>query len=376
MLLSISYKLIDVRWFAPRRAAARVPDQIGPEHILQALQEQAEHLLQLKTAVAGSEEGSLVGQFKLLRSDIGDIHAARNRARNDFETRLFAQFKEFANILARSATETIIEALRQVIVDFNKNLTEQFGDNFKRLDESVGKMVVWQDRYRTHVEEVEARISTAVAALEHTRDATESISHALQKSEQAISGVRAACEQIPATMASLQAVMRVNQHQITELERHLDAFAAVRDKAVDAVPQIQARLDEVSSQLQTGIQAVANAFQKSVATIAGIQESIQRNIDNVLNNIQTSIEGTLKETEQAVQRTNTRIMGAVEDQVREAAKKAAETLNAQLKAMNQAIERELHKVLSELGSALATISARIANDHAEMTRLIQEWRQK
>lgn len=43
--------------------------------------------------------------------------------------------------LSRSATEQVIEAFQQVIVDFNQNLTEQFGDNFKALDASVGKLV-------------------------------------------------------------------------------------------------------------------------------------------------------------------------------------------------------------------------------------------
>lgn len=36
--------------------------------------------------------------------------------------------------------------------------------------------------------------------------------------------------------------------------------------------------------------------------------------------------------------------------------------------MDKAIERELEKVFREMGSALATISRRIADDHAELTQ--------
>jgi hypothetical protein len=34
-------------------------------------------------------------------------------------------------MLSEMATNNLIEALNNVIKDFNKNLTEQFGDNFK-----------------------------------------------------------------------------------------------------------------------------------------------------------------------------------------------------------------------------------------------------
>ena len=54
--------------------------------------------------------------------------------------------------MAKGATEQIIDALRQVIIDFNENLTEQFGENFKALDASVKKLVEWQENYKTQVE--------------------------------------------------------------------------------------------------------------------------------------------------------------------------------------------------------------------------------
>jgi translation initiation factor 2 alpha subunit (eIF-2alpha) len=47
-----------------------------------------------------------------------------------------------------TATEEIIKALQDVIKDFNNNLTEQFGDNFKQLNEAVLKMIEWQSTYK------------------------------------------------------------------------------------------------------------------------------------------------------------------------------------------------------------------------------------
>lgn len=104
--------------------------EVGPEDVVAVLTEQRDLLQATRDAIAGSEESSLAGQIKLLRGDLRD----RQRA---FEAELWERLSGFAEMLSKSATETVIEALKEVIVDFNRHLTEQFGDNFKKLDESV-----------------------------------------------------------------------------------------------------------------------------------------------------------------------------------------------------------------------------------------------
>lgn len=64
--------------------------------------------------------------------------------------------------MAKGATEQIIDALRQVIIDFNENLTEQFGENFKALDASVKKLVEWQGNYKTQVEQMSEQYQQCV----------------------------------------------------------------------------------------------------------------------------------------------------------------------------------------------------------------------
>ena len=47
--------------------------------------------------------------------------------------------KNVAESVAKLATDELIEALKTVIEDFNAKITEQFGENFKQLNEAVGK---------------------------------------------------------------------------------------------------------------------------------------------------------------------------------------------------------------------------------------------
>ena len=47
-----------------------------------------------------------------------------------------------------------------------ENLTEQFGDNFKQLNESVKKMIIWQENYKVAIEQIEKNLQVAVTNIE------------------------------------------------------------------------------------------------------------------------------------------------------------------------------------------------------------------
>ena len=448
MTLSIALKALDTWWFAPARGKAEQPDSITPEHIYGVMSRQEKLLEVLNQSLAGNEEGSVAGQLKLMRSDVRDFRDGLDRNHREFESKLFAALTQFGEMLAKSATETVIEALRQVIQDFNKHLVEQFGDNFKALNESVGKMVDWQEQYKQHVEALEARIETAVRELERTATANEAISRSLETSEQSIGSIDNHCQSIPTAIGQLEPVLQANQDQILGLRQHLEAFVAMRDKAASAVPELQQHMDALSQQLAEKIGAVMttmhegsmefgrsvdrtntaltesahvvsnkseqiaenmqDAAQEFGSSVRGTLESMLNNsksleqhmgqaveqatnsmteafrqatgkiqdgltgaVEASMNSLRSSVEGSLSQTEAQIQGSANRTMGAVEAQVREATERASASLQIQLNAMDQAIGRELEKVFKEMGSALATISRRIADDHAELTQRVR-----
>ena len=446
MSLSLVLKALDAWWFAPARSKAEiVPDTVTPEHIYGAMNRQVQLLETLNQSLSGNEEGSVSGQLKLLRTDMNDFRQGLTRDQQEFRQALFTQLTQFAEMLSRSATEVVIEALRQVIQDFNRNLVEQFGDNFKALNESVVKMIDWQEQYKQHVETLEARIETAVRELERTATANEAISKSLATSELSIGSIENHCQSIPSAIGQLTPVLQTNQHQIQELQRHLEAFVALRDQAVRAVPEMQQHMDAITKQLSEKMHEVATKmhegaqeFGRSVdhtntalteashvisshteqigtnmkdaseefatsvrdtmevmlrnaktleqqmgqaveqTTLAlsnelkrvaeHIQSSFTASVDATLTSLKNSVEASLSHTETQLQGSANRTLGAVEAQVREATDRANASLHAQLGAMDKAIERELEKVFREMGSALATISRRIADDHAELTQ--------
>ena len=59
--------------------------------------------------------------------------------------------KKSINDIANSANAEIIVSLEQVVKQFNSQLNEQFGQNFKELNSAVKEINVWQQNYKKQI---------------------------------------------------------------------------------------------------------------------------------------------------------------------------------------------------------------------------------
>jgi DNA anti-recombination protein RmuC len=397
MTAAIFFKGLDSFYFAGKRESSEMPAEATPAHILAELKQSNIGISALKDSLAGAEEGSLVGQVKLARSELSDSHRQRIQSQKEFSERLFGEMRNFADMLSKSATEQVIEALKQVIVDFNKNLTEQFGDNFKRLDESVQKLVVWQQQYMEQLDQMSQQYAEGVKAIGETRDAVGQIS--------------AQTATIPVSLEKLRGVIEVNQHQIQELQRHLEAFVTMRDKAIEAVPTINAKLDEVGilivgaatemketllegatefgesvERTNTSMQAIANGIQnqseKITETLDDTATDISKTARDMLarlgdsaKSLQSNLDSAVEKVMQDVRQSMEKSSVAMEKEVARAVGRTGEGINKQLDALDSAMQDELQRVMTEMGKALATISRRFTDDYERlvqaMNRIVQ-----
>ena len=114
---------------------------------------------------------SVQGQIRVLRGKVNEIHEKESAQFTQFSEKLKSQLDDFTKSLSGAATSQIIEALKQVISYFNHNLTEQFGENFKELNSAIAKLLVWQDRYKEHLDALESHLKQTISSLEKTKDA-------------------------------------------------------------------------------------------------------------------------------------------------------------------------------------------------------------
>jgi hypothetical protein len=398
MIFAVTFKALDACWLADRREPEGAAEGVSPGQILKALNDSNDHLISVRDALAKDSDSSLVGVVQRMRSDLNDRAKDEATDRQTFQTKLFGEMQNFAELLSKSATETVIEALKVVIQDFNKNLTEQFGDNFKRLDESVQKLVTWQQQYMVQLDEMSTQYAEGVKAIDATSVSVKDISERTAE--------------IPAHMSALQDVVVTNQHQIQELQRHLEAFVTMRDKAADAIPAIDKHLNEVGENLSSAandmkvvmlegatnfkdsVQQTNTAMQSLASEMQGQSQQVsdtlkdaavslestsrqamtevESGISETMSSIKTSLERTTEELNSEINKSINRSLNVSEQQIEEATNKTSESINKQLQALDDAMETELTRVMQEMGSALTKITGQFAEDYTKLVSAMND----
>lgn len=398
-------------------------DEVDAAALYVVMKQQAEGIAQLKKAISDNDETSLVGQFKLLRSDLSDNHKSNDKhlqaltevaniakAHQEnfkiFEDRLWVKLQDFADMLSKSATEQVIEALKQVITDFNNNLTEQFGENFKELNKAVIALVTWQDNYKEQLTEMKAQYDLGVLAITQTQTSVESIGENAKA--------------IPVSMENLKGIMEVNQHQISELGRHLDAFKDVRDKAVEAIPEIRERINDAiegskiasielaqgiidsADQYRDAVDKTREALTNSAHATTNATEQIQKDFSDVLKDVNSHMRNLIDELtvggktlNDSYKQASTELVTdndklskaltlALEDMAQEHRKQAdsilaglektienslaltGESMQKQVAMIDKTMEEEISKVMTSMGAALASISGKFTQDYSQL----------
>jgi hypothetical protein len=100
-------------------------------------------LRELNRALVGDEQSTALSRLELTGQGANERLDALKRSLDEF----------LAN-MAESNSRALVDALHEVIRDFNVKLNEQFGENFKRLNEAVERILIWQDRYTKQTAEV------------------------------------------------------------------------------------------------------------------------------------------------------------------------------------------------------------------------------
>ncbi|AYV13362.1 MotA/TolQ/ExbB proton channel family protein [Shewanella algae] len=346
-----------------------------PEAILGTMQAQVAEIKTLRQSMVGNEESTLFGQLKILRGDINDnaklsLNNAKEQADkqqqhfDEFSEKLWLKLQDFADTLSKSATEQVIEALKQVIVDFNNNLTEQFGENFKQLNEAVHKLVEWQENYKLQLEQMQQQYAHGVESISATEA---SVAHISEQSKI-----------IPESMNDLKTVMEVNQHQLAELERHLEAFKDMRDKAVEAVPQIQQQVQDTVNDISAAV-STASEHYKQLLTESDAYIKTHVNTSNEL------LEKFANETETGITKVRDRLVESSErissdinlagDQFTDNTSRtneALQTTSDHLQSQSEIIKQHLQDAVSDLNSVMRDMIEKMVIDAKEMTSTIKE----
>ncbi|WP_432472084.1 hypothetical protein [Amphritea sp. HPY] len=375
MALSILYKLIlSTGILSPIQSDQIDEDEIGVAELYSAMQEQVSGIDALKSAIGGNDESSLVGQMKLMRSDFSDQHKAllkpvqaaaestaeltgavqaQQQAFEAFQDRLWIKLQDFADMMSKSATEQVVQALKDVITDFNTNLTEQFGENFKQLNAAVLELVKWQENYKQQLDQMSEQYQQGVQAITQTETA---VAHISEESKA-----------IPSNMEMMKTVLDVNQHQLQELERHLDAFKDIRDRAVEAVPEIRTQIDETVEGMKQATATMNDGLAKTTETLTDGLKSAADTVTKDVTEAVSAMSSGVTDSSNTLKENLTASAEALVKGVVDATDSAAKGITDASEKMSETVTESS----VELGKAIITGSEDFRNSSEQVNTSLQ-----
>jgi hypothetical protein len=227
----------------------------------------AEQLSRLNRSIAGSDDSALLVQVKLLRTEGSD--------RLD---RLNQSFERFTENMAEANSRALIQALSEVIRDFNSKLNDQFGENFQNLNAAVEKLVVWQKQYE---QQLDALIEQETMTRKSMTEAAHRYTDLVNKSTV-----------FTASAESLRDMLVATKAQSQQLYSSLWSVAELVTTAATGLPQIEGKILEMTRQIEQGVRANQDTLGAVLKTSA---QSIQMHYEELTAHMKTTIERANRE---------------------------------------------------------------------------------
>lgn len=279
----------------------------------------------LQLSLSGSEEGSLLSQLKLMRQEqVDELRSLRT------------SFETFSQKMAQDGSKALIEALKEVIKDFNAQINEQFGENFKHLNASVEKLVIWQKQYK---DELDNLFILQKSSADDLQRASSGLSLFIDRA----SSFAGTAEALELTLKGL-----VIQHQ--QIEQSQQSMTNVLSQMKDITPQFSKKIDEMTDSMSKGVL------------------KIQTEISDIVKNFGIQFQSSSSELKQLLTETLRKSQSEVNDGLTT----SMDAVRQSVVALDKGLQEELTKSLESLGRQLASLSEKFVSDYTPLTDRLRE----
>lgn len=255
-------------------------------------------ILSVEKGIVGDGESTLNTQIKLLRQN-----------QNDNAKQLLNAFEVFAQEVAKQSTSEFIKALQQVVNDLNKHIHDQLGENFRLLNQSIGKMIEWQNNH--------------VGLMERNRILLQQVVQNIESMEK----------------------------QLRNIVDDIEVLEEFTEKMDDFLDKMNNNFEEISSLVQLGPQA----YKKMEQNMSDLTIKFHHNINDLFNKNQILLDNHNKSVSEQSKQINN-IYTSMDRQLKQ-----------QIDNLDKALESELTKALNSLGSQLASLSNKFVKDYTPLT---------
>ena len=365
------------------------------DQVIEILKKNNELTEKIAKSISSDEEASLTTQMKLLRTDYSDK-----------TKELVTEFRAFAEKQSENNMKALVEAIETVIGEFNVKINEQFGENFKKLNEAVGKLLEWQENYYKQIEYM-------VQTIEYTQKGVEN-------SKQIIEDISSKYDETYKLTEEFQSVLTTLNEENKTLVRNIEEFAKLSDKANEAMPTIEKRINDLttgfSETIERNLKTIENSHTEqsnlidkkleeltrgftdmitvNLQTIVDAHKKQSEDASNMFKEFKSDLEGSFKgvgdhinqlsdsvekEIKNTIQATNSEIKQQITATYEDSFKrletvqaKMSEDLNSSILKIDDGLSNMLTNSLNSMSSQLVTLSGKFVEDYMPLTNRLRE----
>ena len=305
---------------------------------------------EFKKLISGDNDTSLVNQIKLMKGDL-IIQLRENKVINESGFKNLEQnLNELGKNLAELSSEAMVEALQQAIVEFNNQLADQLGDNFKELNTGVNNLLEWQKEYKETILETQTYSKELIDQLGNATSAIVNISGSL--------------EPIPRTVQSIEDLFANTETSIGLLTSTLEGFDNMKERATNAFPVIEENITRMTE-----------GFTQSINNVGGNLETMSNNFSESITHNSETIRANLMESSEliteAVTESSNRIR-QVGNNLENASENLAESITENQQNMNLNIANVSHSLLESITENQQNVNQNIADVSQSLSESITE----
>ena len=319
----------------------------------------------IQQAMVGGEDSTLLTQLKLIRSDQNDKLEALRRA-----------FSDFAEKQAENNSKALIEALKEVIKDFNEKIHEQFGENFKHLNQAIGKINQWQEQYKDQVSEMIAHQKQTASDM---TEAGNSFAKILENSK-SFSKVSESLQDTIGTMSALEQSLHSNLKSLAILIQSASTgIPTLENKVMEIITQVgngaKASSEMISSQVKQSAFELTNAITKQMEVIGRNIEDMNVVIKQHTASMSIQVTQSAKQMGDAVQQQNESIGRGVES-INKVIEQHTASMSTQVtqsaKQMGDAVQQQNTATHKSILDSSIQMQQSVSNISSELSKVIQK----
>jgi F0F1-type ATP synthase membrane subunit b/b' len=285
----------------------------------------------IEKSLVGDGDTTLLTQLQKMRTSFADKQDV-----------LIAEFKKFAETMAEQNSKALIEALNDIIRDFNQKLTEQFGENFKQLNIAVGKLLEWQENYKEQLGEMKVQYDETTKGIITIKGAFENI---VQKADTLLELSKSLVKLMNGLDDKQKKIDDYLQEAITITNEAKKAIPLINDHIINATDKLTKSLNETSETVKESVDSNLEAIKKQTDSLTENYASMSRGIDGIMTNVSENSQKLIEESNKVLQ-----------DQIRN---------------LDKQLQEELTKSLESLGSQLASLSNKFVSDYTPLTEKLK-----